>query len=124
MNGRCECGCGEKTPLSKQTDPRFGLIKGQPCRFLLGHQTKIGPKHPGWKGDNCKQHTGRARAIKKFSIDLCEKCLKKAIDRHHKDENTKNNDRSNLLFLCRRCHMILDGRLAKLIKRNQRRISK
>jgi len=37
--GYCHCGCGQKTNISKQTDPRRGVVKGQPRRFLLGHGT-------------------------------------------------------------------------------------
>lgn len=33
----CECGCGEKTPIAKRTDTRYGMVKGQPLRFLPGH---------------------------------------------------------------------------------------
>ena len=35
--GYCQCGCGQKTPLAKRTDPRFGHIKGQPTKYLVGH---------------------------------------------------------------------------------------
>lgn len=34
--GYCHCGCGEQTPLATQTSR--GLIKGQPLRFVHGHQ--------------------------------------------------------------------------------------
>ena len=33
----CECGCGLPTELVKQTDPKRGMIKGEPNRFLVGH---------------------------------------------------------------------------------------
>lgn len=36
----CECGCGKPLPVSKYTDRRHGAIKGQPSRFLLGHNAK------------------------------------------------------------------------------------
>jgi hypothetical protein len=42
---------------------------------------------------------------------LCETgCGKPAVDRHHIDGDTSNNARSNILLVCRRCHMHLDGR--------------
>lgn len=37
--------------------------------------------------------------------------LRPAIDRHHIDGDTTNNDRSNITLACRRCHMVLDGRM-------------
>lgn len=36
-NGFCECGCGRLTGLSRQTDTKRGYIKGQPVRFVPGH---------------------------------------------------------------------------------------
>jgi hypothetical protein len=62
-----------------------------------------------------KPHTGRRRAQRMFpEIRQCERCGDgtKLLDRHHVDGNTFNNARKNVRFLCRRCHMIEDGRLA------------
>jgi hypothetical protein len=36
--GLCECGCGQATRLCTHTDKYRGLLKGQPQRFLTGHQ--------------------------------------------------------------------------------------
>lgn len=36
--GECHCRCGQKTTLADQTRPRHGHIKGEPMRFLSGHQ--------------------------------------------------------------------------------------
>jgi hypothetical protein len=59
--------------------------------------------------------TGRSRAKRLFpAIGCCEKCGKSKTERHHRDGNTINNDPSNIAILCRRCHMIEDGRLASL----------
>lgn len=41
-------------------------------------------------------------------IGACESCGEPAVDRHHKDGDTWNNNRSNLMFLCRRCHLDID----------------
>lgn len=35
--GYCHCGCGERTSLAKQTSRRFGHVRGEPVRFLVGH---------------------------------------------------------------------------------------
>lgn len=43
LEGLCECGCGEPAPISPVTDRRAGRIKGQPIRFINGHQNR-------WKG--------------------------------------------------------------------------
>ena len=33
----CECGCGQVTPLADKTRGALGWIKGQPIRFIKGH---------------------------------------------------------------------------------------
>lgn len=43
--GLCQCGCGEPAPISKKTHRKKGLIKGQPCRFINGHQHRM----PGFR---------------------------------------------------------------------------
>ena len=115
----CECGCGEVTNFAPYTNKTIGYIKNMPLRFILGHNLKIhhftpwGDLNVNWKGDNVVANSGRNRTIKRFKIDKCEICSKQAIDRHHKDGNTLNYKKDNIQFLCRRCHMIIDGRLKK-----------
>lgn len=36
--GYCHCGCGGKTKLARQTRRDRGNVKGEPVRFLRGHQ--------------------------------------------------------------------------------------
>src|ERR1035438_10067976 len=38
--GLCQCWCGGRTPLAKSTNRKEGRIKGQPLRFLPGHQNR------------------------------------------------------------------------------------
>ena len=33
----CECGCGNPAPIAKQTSSYRGRVKGQPLRFINGH---------------------------------------------------------------------------------------
>jgi hypothetical protein len=37
----CECGCGEPSPLSHETRKSLGLVRGQPRRFVKGHDKFI-----------------------------------------------------------------------------------
>ena len=78
---------------------------------------RFGAKHHAWIGDAASTKSGRSRAERKFATMSCEHCgeSKKRIDRHHLDGNTKNNERSNIKYLCRRCHMREDGRIEKFI---------
>lgn len=83
--------------------PRFC---GRPC-------SKLGALNPNWKGNRASRHTGNGRAIQLFVLPAtCQRCgALKRLDRHHVDGNTLNNDAANVWFLCRRCHMTVDGRL-------------
>lgn len=38
--GFCWCGCGQKTNLSTRKDSRVGLTRGEPRRFVNGHQMR------------------------------------------------------------------------------------
>lgn len=63
-----------------------------------------------------KRSAGWARAQAAFrTLGACEVCgVKPAIERHHKDDDPLNNERSNVVFVCRRCHQEIDGRLVKI----------
>ena len=37
ISGLCECGCGQRTKFPRNTDRKHGWIKGQPLRFIKGH---------------------------------------------------------------------------------------
>lgn len=45
----CECGCGQPAPLARMTDRRSGVVKGQPSRYIRGHNPSGRPQahlHP------------------------------------------------------------------------------
>ena len=49
--GYCQCGCGQKTNISKRNYPERNQLKGEPCRFVAGHyspeQRRVGkPPRP------------------------------------------------------------------------------
>ena len=39
-SGLCQCGCGGKTRLAKQTVRQRDWVQGQPIRFIMGHQNR------------------------------------------------------------------------------------
>ena len=85
------------------------------CAYLE-RDTK-GDKNPRWMGDNISAKSGRLRARKIYPKQDCELCGSTKTERHHKDGDTLNNHHSNIQFLCRRCHMKVDGRLEVVRKR-------
>jgi len=40
VNGYCECGCGQKTSIAPSSNRRTGAVRGQPRRFVQGHQSR------------------------------------------------------------------------------------
>lgn len=63
--GYCQCGCGQKTRIASTTDNARGWIKGQPLRFVRGHNSKrcrdAGPNPGGLCLCGCGQRTEIAR---------------------------------------------------------------
>lgn len=41
--GYCQCGCGQKTSLSSNTNKNRGIVRGKPLNFLRGHASKLRP---------------------------------------------------------------------------------
>lgn len=99
----CECGCGHPTRIAHQSDSKRGYVKGEPCRFLPGHNQRHAelkgryrqvyrPAHPRAKGDGVVyEHILIAeRALGSLLPDGAEV--------HHVDENGRNNAPSNLVI--------------------------
>lgn len=100
------------------------LLKIINSQKYLGLTTKdfqrVGPAHNDhhfWKGCNATNESKRTRAARRFSLknQICQKCEKlPAHDRYHKDGSLDNIEPENILLVCRRCCMELDGRLDAL----------
>jgi len=52
--GKCGCGCGQQTTIIKQTSVKRGLRKGQPHRFVVGHNTRKYPTPTKYQNANAK----------------------------------------------------------------------
>lgn len=70
-------------------------------------------KSPFWKGDNVTASTGRSRAKKMYPLKPCKICGSKKSERHHKDGNPINNSPQNIMFVCRKHHVVFDDRIEK-----------
>lgn len=87
------------------------------CRELADGYARWGAENPAWKGDAAEySETKRCRAQRRYILGKCDSCGKPAFDRHHRDGNTGNNEPFNIGVLCRRCHMLEDGRLQRFIE--------
>src|SRR4051812_47316318 len=45
-SGLCKCGCGEKTPLARQTSSRYGHVAGEHVLYVHGHHGRGKTKSP------------------------------------------------------------------------------
>lgn len=109
--------CGETRIRTKEILHHFpdGIGRCNKCYYKSPRPK--GEDNPQWKGDNIKRASGRHRARMLIPcLGNCAMCDKPAVERHHKDGNSANNEPCNILTLCRYHHMLVDGRLDKLIK--------
>jgi hypothetical protein len=90
-----------------KTDPRNRIFHPEKARLA-----KLGEKNPNWKDEDILDQSARRRAEKLFIVP-------EGFERHHIDGNPKNNDPTNIKIVRRKEHMVSDGRLEKLIKRNK-----
>lgn len=79
---------------------------GKSCQTKWRNRQYIGEKHPNWKGGEYIYY----RIMQRHNISpICKTCGmedKRVLLIHHIDHNRKNNDISNLMWLCRNCHYI------------------
>jgi|KBSMisStandDraft_5_1062788.scaffolds.fasta_scaffold129154_3 predicted amidophosphoribosyltransferase len=104
--GQCEV-CGRQTRNQLST--------------LCARCARLGSANPNWENfRSISPDAGRQRARKRIKeLGPCERCGRPAHDRHHVDDDQLNNAPDNIRVLCRRCHMIEDGRLEALRERNR-----
>lgn len=91
-------------------------------RFRRGDN--VGPDNVRWAGEKVSEQGGRQRARRLYPGPLeCQVggCSNKRVERHHKDGNTRNNDPSNIAFLCNKHHKEADGRMSRPVFQAARR---
>jgi hypothetical protein len=108
--GRCAkfCGdiCRDVTNAERSLAKRLAF-RASPQWVGQGNRTPKGKNHPGYTGIN---------NFPSFKKDKCERCgSKKYLLVHHKDENRRNNKRSNAETLCKRCHQLHHGCINRLV---------
>lgn len=88
----CECGCGEAAPVYNQSHTARGIVKGQPARFIQGHQLR--------------EHLRTRKAGNRYRggkhVEVAERALGKPLpvgaEVHHVDGIKRNNDPRNLVI--------------------------
>ena len=125
--GFCACGCGERIGLRNE---RRCLRRYQPRHVgknnSIPHSkewnknvalSKMGPKNAMWKGDKVDVNTLH-KWIKRHLVkpDKCDICKKVPPYDLANKTGTYSRDFLNWYWLCRRCHMLSDGRMEKLLE--------
>jgi hypothetical protein len=134
----CECGCGSPAPLASQTDPKRGWVKGQPLRFVHGHnrrgkqnsvehRAKIstsnlgrkgfdsGSSHPNWKGDQAGYEAIHIYLNDHFpKVGICDEC-KHPRRTHYAliTGRSYSRNRDDYRELCSPCHGRYDSSARK-----------
>ena len=88
---------------SEDTKKKIGLNSGK---------SRLGKKRKGNIAETDAR--GRERAERWFNLKPCEICGSNKSERHHKDNNPRNNNPENIMFVCRKHHQEIDGRLKNL----------
>ncbi len=70
-SGYCQCGCGRRTPIVASTDKQRGRIRGEPSRFLPGHNKQKpilhdDPNPSGYCKCGCGQKTRIAERTRRL----------------------------------------------------------
>lgn len=107
----CDCGCQNPVPLANRNDKRRGHIKGEPVKFIHGHNLKTGLEEDNhmWKGDKVSY-----KGIHKFinrrhpRIGICEFCLTKTDTQYASKNHVYTRNRADYYELCFHCHIEYD----------------
>lgn len=111
--GICQCGCGKTTLIITKTDVAKGRKKGNPQRFIMGHQTR-GSNNSKWKGGRKIRKSGYIYLLLPYHpqadpqgyvaehLIIAERALGKSLpagaEIHHLDGNKSNNQNNNLII--------------------------
>ena len=115
----CECGCGLPTPIAIRTRSERGHKKGEPLRFINGHNARLFSSSEQARRSSFRNHdlvrfTGKRDNYVKLNQRhmhrvVMEKVLGRKLDYsevvHHIDGDKWNNDISNLQVLSRSEHI-------------------
>lgn len=106
----CECGCGIPTPIAHRTRSGRGQKKGEPLRFISGHNSRLlsseeQRRRNSFRDGSIQRYTGqRHNYVKLNGRHMHRVIAEQALGRsllpgeivHHKDGDKWNNHPDNL----------------------------
>lgn len=97
-----------KAPKALQHSKSGYFFCSKSCQTQWRNKYYSGPKHPNWvSGKNINYRKILSQYEPK---SICKRCgLKDArvLNVHHKDQNRRNNEPNNLVWLCMSCHYLV-----------------
>jgi hypothetical protein len=120
--GSCACGCGISIPITAQCKLRR-FARGHQCngqKYSEEHRrrlaaSKFAENNPQWKGDRVKNDGLHWWVRSRLpEPEKCETCKTVAPYDLANITGVYSRDLTNWKYLCRKCHMISDGRLERL----------
>lgn len=98
----CECGCGGVAPIARQSNPKRGHVKGQPCRFIVGHNHMGTTRKSGYAVKYAPEHPKAQNGAVYLHVLIAEAALGRhmpdGVEIHHVDGNSLNNSNRNLVI--------------------------
>ena len=80
----CECGCGQLAPIARNNDSKRGYAKGEPKRFISGHNAR-GRRH----SEETRRKMSEARRGFRASAESRAKMSAANVGRRHTAETRK-----------------------------------
>ncbi len=77
------------------------------CHMGWKNSQAIEERHPNWSGGTQAYRNILKRSGRKRYCTGCKISDKRVLVVHHIDQNRKNNDLSNLAWLCQNCHHLI-----------------
>ena len=65
--GLCQCGCNQAAPIAQRNDSIHNMVRGQPLRYIKGHQP-----NGGWKK---KRKTNQSGIVEEIYIGSFLDCM-------------------------------------------------
>jgi hypothetical protein len=121
----CECGCGMKTLIAVRTRSSRGQKKGEPLRFINGHNARLldsdeQQRRASFRDPDSLRYTGsRDNYIKLKGRHMHRVVMEKVLGRkllssevvHHHDGDKWNNNPSNLSVMTQADHLRIHNQI-------------